>query len=427
MAFLLAIGFIVLVILGVPASMAIGAAVVGTLFVFGWTDSLYIIPTQILEGVNKSSLIAVPFFILAGNMMNAVGMTERIFAFANALVGHYRAGLAQVNVLSSMIFAGVSGSSTADMAGLGTVEIKAMREQGYPPDYAAAVTLASGLIGPIIPPSIALVVYGFLADESVGRLFLAGVIPGVLVGLSLMIFNRIAARKFDLPLTPKASFGEMKSKAKQGILALIAPIIILSSIIFGLTSPTEAGVLACAYAFVVGIMLNTMNLSKIQKAFIDTTLMTGTIMIIVGFSIVMGWIFTIEGIPQQMAQAFLSITSDWRVFLLLVIVLLLVLGCVVENIPLKLMLVPVLLPIVDQYGIDRVHFGLVLTLAVLMAHATPPLGLGLYIMTSVSGVPFERIVIAVLPFLIPLFTVLLMITFLPEIVLFLPDLIMGPK
>ena len=174
-------------------------------------------------------------------------------------------------------------------------------------------------------------------------------------------------------------------------------------------------------------MLNTMNLSKVQKAFIDTTIMTGTIMIIVGFSIVMGWIFTIEGIPQQMAQAFLSITSDWRVFLLLVIVLLLVLGCVVENIPLKLMLVPVLLPIVDQYGIDRVHFGLVLTLAVLMAHATPPLGLGLYIMTSVSGVPFERIVIAVLPFLIPLFTVLLMITFLPEIVLFLPDLIMGPK
>lgn len=427
MAFLLAIGFIVMVVLGVPASMAIGAAVVATLFAFGWTDSLYIIPTQILEGVNKSSLIAVPFFILAGNLMNSVGMTERIFAFANALVGHYRAGLAQVNVLSSMIFAGVSGSSTADMAGLGTVEIKAMREQGYPADYAAAVTLASGLIGPIIPPSIALVVYGFLADVSVGRLFLAGIVPGILVGISLMIFNRIAARKFKLPMTPKASFKEVRSKAKEGILALIAPFIILSSIIFGLTSPTEAGVLACAYALIVGFMLKTIDKTTIHKAFVDTSIMTGIIMIIVGFSIVMGWIFTIEGVPQQMAQAFLSVTDDWRIFMLLTIGLLLILGCVVENIPLKLMLVPVLLPIVDQYGIDRVHFGLVLTLVVLMAHATPPLGLGLYVITSVSGVPFERVVVAVLPFLIPLFTVLMIITFIPQTVLFLPDLLMGAE
>ena len=426
MAALLILGFFVLLLVGVPISMAMGAAVISTLVLFDWGDSLYILPTQILEGVNKPSLVAVPFFILAGNLMNAVGMTDRIFAFASSLVGHFRAGLAQVNVLASMIFAGVSGSSTADMAGLGAVEVKAMRERGYPADYAAAITLASGLIGPIIPPSIALVVYSFLSGVSVGRLFLGGVVPGVLVGLSLMIYNRVVAVKHGFPREPRASLAEVVATGKDGLLALAAPAIILSAITTGFTSATEAGVLACIYSLFVGFVFKTLKRETLWKAVTDTAMMSGVIMIIVGYSIAMGWIVTIEGIPQQLAEAFLAITDNTNVFLILVIFLLLILGCVIENVPLKLMLVPMLLPIVDQYGVDRVHFGLVLTVTVLMGHATPPMGLGLYVMTSVSGLPFEKVVVATAPFLIPLAAVLMLITYVPETVLFLPNLIMGP-
>ncbi len=426
MATLLIGGFFVLIMLGIPISFAMGASVIASLMFFGWSDSLYILPTQILEGVDKPALVAVPFFILAGNLMNAVGMTDRIFAFATSLVGHFQAGLAQVNVLSSMIFAGVSGSSSADMAGLGAVEVKAMRDRGYPPDFAAAITLASGIIGPIIPPSIALVVYAFLSGVSVGRLFLGGIVPGVLVGLSLMIYNRIIAKRRGFPREPKASFSQIIATGKDGILALIAPIIILTAITTGITSATEAGVLACVYSLFVGAVLRTLRWDAIWAAIANTTIMTGVVMIIVGYSIAMGWVLTIEGIPELLANSFLSLTEDKNVFLVLCIILILLLGCVIENVPLKLMLVPILLPIVDQYGIDRVHFGLVLTLAILMGHATPPMGLGLYILTSVSGVPFERIVIAVLPMLIPLAVVLMLITFIPELVLFLPDLFMGP-
>lgn len=427
MALLLLLGFFVLLLMGVPISMAMGAAIISTLVFFDWGDSLYILPTQILEGVNKPSLIAVPFFILAGNLMNAVGMTDRIFAFASCLVGHFRAGLAQVNVLSSMVFAGVSGSSTADMAGLGAVEIKAMRERGYPPEYAAAITLASGLIGPIIPPSIALVVYSFLSGVSVGRLFLGGVVPGVLVGLSLMIYNRVVASRYNFPREERATLREVVATGKDGLLALAAPAIILSAITLGFTSATEAGVLACCYSLLVGAIFKTLNKDALWKAVTDTAMMSGVIMIIVGYSIAMGWIITIEGIPGQLAQAFLAITDSKHVFLILTIGLLVMLGCVIENVPLKLMLVPILLPIVDQYGVDRVHFGLVLTLTVLMGHATPPMGLGLYVMTTVSGLPFEKIVVAVAPFLIPLAAVLMLITYVPETVLFLPNLIMGPE
>lgn len=426
MTTILVIGFFSLILLSVPISISMGAAVIVALLVSGWADTLYIVPTQVLEGVDKPALVAVPFFILAGNLMNAVGMTDRIFAFASSLVGHFKAGLAQVNVLSSMIFAGVSGSSSADMAGLGAVEVKAMRERGYPADYAAAITLASGIIGPIIPPSIALVVYSFLSGVSVGRLFLGGIVPGVLVGISLMVYNRIIADRRGFPRERRATLAEIVHSARDGILALVAPIIILAAITTGFTTATEAGVLACVYSLFVGAILGTLDKDRLWYAITSTVIMTGVVMIIVGFSIAMGWVLTIEGVPEQLTRSFLSLTEHRAVFLILVIGLIMLLGCVIEAVPLKLMLVPILLPIVDQYGVDRVHFGLVLTLTVLMGHATPPMGLGLYIMSSVAELPFERVVIAVAPLLIPLAVVLMLITYVPEFTLFLPNLIMGP-
>ena len=425
MAWVLFFGFIALVLVRVPITMAIGAAVLASLVLAGFHDELYIMPLQVLEGVDNPALLAVPFFIMAGNLMNAVGMTDKIFNFALSIVGHFRAGLAQVNVLSSMIFAGVSGAAVADCAGLGTVEIRAMRERGYPADFAAAITVASAVVGPIIPPSISLVIYAFLSNTSVARLFLAGIIPGLVIGAALMIFNRIIAIRRDFPREKRASLRQIGSTAVDGVLALIAPGIILGAIITGYTTATEAGVLACAYSLLIGLVYRTLTWESLWKALTDTMLITAVIMIIIGYSTVMGWLLAIEQIPQQLAEAVLLTTENRHVFLGMLIIFLLLIGTVVEGVPAKLILVPMLLPITDQFGIDRVHFGLIITNALLIGIATPPMGIGLYIMVEVGKVSFEKVTMAVLPMLIPLIVVLLLITYIPPLTLWLPNFIMG--
>ena len=427
MALVLFIGFIGLILLRVPVSMAIGAAVLLAFLTSEFSDALYIVPQQILEGVNKPSLAAVPFFIMAGNLMNAVGMTDRIFNFANALVGHFKAGLAQVNVLSSMIFAGVSGAAVADCAGLGAIEIKAMRDRGYSPDFAAALTVCSAVVGPIIPPSIGLVIYAFLAQQSVERMFLAGLVPGLIVGVSLMIFNRILVVVHDFPTQARVPMRETLRRGVDGVLALVAPGIILGSILGGIVTATEAGVLACMYCIVLGMCYRTLTPARFWQALTDTMLMTSVIMIIIGFSIAMGWLLAIEQVPARLGEAIFSLTDSQGVFLAIMLVFVLLVGCVVEGVPAKLMLVPMLLPITDSFGIDRVHFGIILQLALLIGIATPPMGIGLYIMVEVGKVPFERVAIAVLPFLIPLMVVLVMITYMPSLTLWLPDLVLGPE
>ena len=420
------IGFIILILLRVPISMAIGAAVLLTFATSEFSNSLYIIPQQVLEGVNKPSLAAVPFFIMAGNLMNVVGMTDRIFNFANAIVGHFRAGLAQVNVLSSMIFAGVSGAAVADCAGLGAIEIKAMRERGYKPEFAAAVTVCSAVVGPLIPPSIGLVIYAFLAQQSVERMFLAGLIPGLIVGGSLMLFNRLLAIRHNFPTQERAPLKEIRRAAVDGILALVAPGIILGSILGGFVTATEAGVLACVYSMALGLCYRSLTFDRLWQALTDTMLMTSVIMIIIGFSIAMGWLLAIEQVPQQIGDAVFSITDSRYVFLAIMLIFIILVGCVVEGVPAKLMLVPMLLPVTDSFGIDRVHFGIIIQLGLLIGIATPPMGIGLYIMVEVGKVPFERVTLAVIPFLVPLMIVLVLITYFPQISLWFPNLVLGP-
>ena len=427
MALTLFAGFIAMILLRVPISVAIGAAVVLAFLNSDFSDALYIIPQQILDGVNKPSLAAVPFFIMAGNLMNVVGMTDRIFAFASSLVGHFKAGLAQVNVLSSMIFAGVSGAAVADAAGLGTIEIKAMKERGYKAEFAAAVTVCSAVVGPLIPPSIGLVIYAFLAQQSVERMFLAGLVPGIVVGLALMSFNRFLAVRQNFPTQPKATRKEVQSHAVDGFLALIAPGIILGSILFGFVTATEAGVLACLYTIALGMFYRSLTFERFWRALTDTMLMTTVIMIIIGFSIAMGWLLAIEQVPQLLGDAMFSLTEDRDVFLALMLIFILLIGCVVEGVPAKLMLVPMLLPVIDAYGIDRVHFGIILQLGLLIGTVTPPMGIGLYIMVEVGKVPFEKVTMACLPFLVPLILVLIALTFIPGLSLWLPNLILGPE
>ena len=427
MAWILFGTFIALILMRVPISIAIGTATVLTFLTSDFSTALQIIPQQMLEGVNKASLTAVPFFIMAGNLMNATGVTERIFAFANALVGHLKAGLAQVNILSSMIFAGISGAAVADCAGLGAIEIKAMRERGYKPDFAAAITVASSVIGPLIPPSIGLVLYAFLAQQSIERMFLAGLIPGILVGLSLMLYVRFRAQFEEFPTQPRATVREVAGTAKHGFLALVAPAIILGSIMFGFVTATEAGVLACIYCILIGIWYKELTFRSFFAALSDTAMMTAVIMIIIAFSIAMGWLLAIDQTPQKLADFTFSFTENKNVFLGLLLIFIILVGCVVEGVPAKLILVPTLLPLIDAYGIDRVHFGIIIQLGLLLGIATPPMGIGLYIVAEVGRVRFEKVTMAVLPMLIPLFAVLLLLTYVPQTVTFLPDLILGPQ
>ena len=426
-ALILFAGFIGLILVGIPVSISIGAAVFATFLTSQFSDATYIIPQQLLEGVRKPSLTAVPFFIMAGNLMNTVGMTDRIFNFANSVVGHFKAGLAQVNVLASMVFAGVSGAAVADCAGLGMIEIKAMRERGYNPEFAAALTVCSAVIGPIIPPSIGLVIYAFLAQQSIERMFLAGLVPGLLVGLSLMVFNRILATRQHFPTQEKASRETILKTSLDGILALGAPGIILGAILFGFVTATEAGVLACLYTLVLGALYRSITLRGLYTALSDTMMMTTIIMIIIGFSTAMGWLLAIDQVPQHFGNFLFDFTDDKNVFLALMLVFILLIGCVVEGVPAKLMLVPMLLPIIDQYGVDRVHFGIIIQLGLLIGIATPPMGIGLYIVSEVGKVPFERLAIAVIPFLVPLIVVLLMLTYIPQLTLWLPNLVLGPE
>ncbi len=418
--------FLGLIALKTPVIMAIGVAVVGALVLAGFSNTLWIVPMKALEAASNASLLAIPFFVLAGNLMNAIGVTERIFNLANALVGHFKAGLAQVNVLASVMLAGGTGAATADIAGLGAVEIRAMREKGYSASFASAITVVSAIVAPFIPPSIPLVVYAFLANVSVARMFLAGIGPGLLVAISLMLFNRYLATKREFPVQERASLKIIRSPTLAGVAALIAPAILMGGILSGVATASEAGVLACAYVLFLGAVLRTLTLKALIKALTETVLITSMIMLIIGFAASMGWLMAIEQIPQDMARAIPDMIDTSLLFLLAVMISVLLLGCFIDGVTIKLLLVPILLPLVDAYGIDRVHFGIVLQMSLILGLATPPLGLGLFIVARLSGAPFEDIVKAVLPYFIPLVCVLAILATMPVFSLWLPNTLLGP-
>jgi tripartite ATP-independent transporter DctM subunit len=419
-------GFVLLIALRVPIAMAIGIAVVGALIAAGFANTLWIVPLKVMEGVDNVSLLAIPFFVMAGNLMNAVGMTGRIFNLANSLVGHFRAGLAQVNVLASLLFAGSTGAAVADIAGLGTVEIKAMRERGYRPAFAAAITTVSAIVAPFIPPSVPLVVYAFLSNTSVARMFLAGIVPAFVIASALMAFNRVLATRIEFPSQPRASAAEIWRHAIDGALALLTPAIIMAGILTGTTTAAEAGILACGYTLLLGVIYRTFRPRMIWDAVTETMLITSLIMIIIGFANAMGWLLAIERVPQNLAAAVPEVVGGAFTFLMVVIVTVLIIGCFIDGVTAKLLLVPILLPLVDGYGIDRVHFGIVMQMSLIIGLATPPLGLGLYIVSRIAVVPVEAVIVEVLPYFIPLVAVLGLLVVFPEISLFLPNLVMGP-
>lgn len=414
--------FLILILLRFPISISMGISSIIVLIIA--KKNLLIVPQYMASGVQDSALLAVPFFILAGNLMNRLKLTQRIFSFAQMLVGHLKGGLAQVNVLASMIFAGISGAALADCAGLGLIEINAMVSYGYRKRFAAAVTLASSVIGPIIPPSISMIIYAIMAEVSVGKLFVAGIFPGLLIGLSVMVMNYyFAARGIEVcPSAPRQPLPKIISSFIRNSLALLAPLIILWGLLGGIVTPTECGIIAILYSLLIAVIYRDVDLRELLEGFRDSIKSTSLIMFIIAVSTVMGWIYTSDGIPQKIAELLISYTQNKYAILALLNIFVLILGCILEPIPVLIITTPILLPVVQQIGVDLVHFGVIICYNAVLGIITPPMGIGLYVIMGIVDISFEELLKAVTWYLIPLITSLFLISFFPQLSLWLPNL-----
>ncbi|MGD8174476.1 TRAP transporter large permease [Marinimicrobium agarilyticum] len=377
-----------------------------------------------IGGLDSFTLSAIPFFILAGHLMNAAGFTERIFAFARALVGWAPGGLGHVNIGASVVFAGMSGAAVADAGGLGAVEIKAMRDAGYERGFSVGVTAASSTIGPIIPPSLPLIVYGVVAEVSIGRLFAAGLLPGLIMAIALMVMVHVTAVRRGFRREAAFSVRFALRAAKSAILPLLTPIIIVGGIVCGVFTPTEAAIAAVAFTMLVGcVLFRTLRWRAILDAMVATVETTASVLMIVASAALFAWVLTANQVADGLASGLLAMTSDKTAVLLLIMAIVFVVGFFMETIAAITILAPLVLPVALSVGIDPVHLGVVFVLNLMIGLLTPPVGMVLYVLAKVSRTPFEECVRATLPFLVPLFGVLLLLVFVPEIALYLPGLL----
>ncbi|WP_020694536.1 TRAP transporter large permease [Reyranella massiliensis] len=421
--------FVGLLILGVPIAFVLGIATTIYLVTTGIAP-LSAVPQRLFAGLDQFVLMSIPFFIMSGALMNEAQLTSRLVQFANHLVGRWRGGLAQVNVLSSMFFGGITGAATADVAALGPILIPAMEKQGYRRDFATAVTVASSLCGPLIPPSIPMLVYGISSGTSIGALFLAGLMPGVAVGLSMLVLNRYLVRNMPLEAPGPVSLGwiarsrDFVASFRVALLALMMPVIIVGGVVGGIVTPTESSVLAVLYAMVVGLSMRTLKPRAMWTLIVGAAITSATIMLIVAAANLLGWVLAFERIPQAVADGFLALTDNRWVFLCLVIVLLLIVGLFLETSGAIIILTPVLLPAALAYGFDPVHFGVILVFGLVIGLLTPPVGLCLFIGCSVGNVTIEQLTKALMPFVAVIVAVYLVFAFVPSASLWLPRLLM---
>lgn len=421
-ASLLLCGLIVLLLLGIPIALAMILS--STIFLLLTTSiPLTIVPQRLWGGLESFPLLAIPFFVLAGNLMNKTGGAERIFSFCLSVLGHIRGGLAHVNILASMIFAGMSGAATADAAGLGAIEIEAMRRDGYKVEFAAAITAASSTIGPIIPPSIPLVVYGVMAQVSVSQLFIGGFLPGILMGILMMAAVAIRARKENYPARPRATLRTVGREFLSSSLALLAPIIILGGIFSGVFTPTEAGIVASVYALLLGFVYRTVRLREIPAILQEAMLTTAQITFIVGAAGLFGWVITRAQVPAELSSMLVLMTGNKTVVLLLATVLVLFMGCFIDALALLIMMTPVLVPVGTAFGIDPLQMGLVLVLSCMIGLITPPVGLCLFIVCDIGKVSIGAVARECIPFYVGLGVCLFLLICFPQIVTFLPNLV----
>lgn len=461
---MLQIFFLVFMVAGVPVAIAMAGSSLVYILLTGNLPSFVVIH-RMISGIDSFPLLAVPFFILAGNLMNNAGITTRIFNFALALVGWLRGGLGHVNVLASVIFAGMSGTAIADAAGLGTIEIKAMKEHGYSSEFSVGVTAASATLGPIIPPSLPFVIYGMMANVSIGSLFLAGLMPGLLLTVLMMLTvtyfayknkwggdvkfsgSRFAKALVELGVVagwPLVLWGLIQIGAPpqitvmlgvvalffldklfkfEAVLPIMTPVLLIGGMTTGLFTPTEGAIAACVWAMVLGFAwYRTLKFKMFVKVCLDTVETTSTILFIVAAASIFGWMLTATGVTAGVAQWVLSFTHEAWVFLLLANLLMLFVGCFLEPTAAITILVPILLPITQQLGIDPVHFGVVMVLNLMIGLLHPPMGMVLFVLARIAKLSVERTTMAILPWLVSLLFSLGVITYVPQLVLWLPKM-----
>lgn len=421
MTAVLLISMLVLMALGIPIFLAI--CIPAAIYFMLVDPSLMLLVSQrMVSGVNNFSLLAVPFFILAGELMNEGNLTDRLFNFARKSVGQFPGGLGIANVIASCIFASMSGSAVADTAGLGRVEMQAMEEAGYDSEFSIGITVASSTIGPIIPPSINMVLFGSISGASIGALFLGGILPGLLMGISMIIIVVFLSIKRHYPVEVKASPKELCSSFLTSLPSMVTPLIIIGGILMGWFTPTEAATVAVAYSlFLSGVIYRDLNLKKIIRAFSSAVSSSGMILIIMGAANVFAYVLSREMIPQK-ALAFLLGFADNRALLwLLFLLFFFVVGMFMEVAAAIMVLVPILLPALNALGFDLVHFGVIMVLMLGVGLITPPVGMCLFVGSNVSGLPLNRVIRATAPYIIPVVIVVLICTFCPEVVMLLPN------
>lgn len=409
-------------IMNVPIAIAIGLSSVAAIFSSGAIPPIVLVQ-KMFTATDSFPLMAVPFFILAGSLMEFGGISRRLVDFANSIVGRFSGGLAFVAIIASMFFGAISGAAVATVAAIGTILIPAMVRRGYDKPFATAVQATAGTLGVMIPPSIPMIIYGVLTGVSIGALFMGGILPGILVGFSLMFVAWLISRKKGYRGDEKASLGKIFGTFKEAILALLMPVIILGGIYGGVFTPTEAAVVAVVYGFIVGFFVyKELNIKQLKDIFVTTVIGTAMIMFIIATSSVFSWILTAQQVPQAVASAILSISKSPVIILLLINLLLLFIGTFMETVAAIIILVPVLLPVVTQIGMDPLHFGIVLVVNLAIGMVTPPLGVCLFIGCSIADIKLEDITKAVWPFILIMVVDVLLLTYLPCISTIVPKL-----
>ncbi|MDR1932603.1 MAG: TRAP transporter large permease [Spirochaetales bacterium] len=420
---LLVVLFVVTLCIGVPIAFVLGLVPMIYLIAFQGTK-LIAIASRLYGGIDNYVLLALPFFVLAGNIMNYTGITKDLVNFARLLVGRVRGALAQVNIVVSIVFAGLTGAAVADTAAIGSILIPAMIEEGYSPEYSAAVTTTSSVLGPIIPPSIIMVIYASVTGESVGALFMGGFIPGLLVAASLMVLAAYYARKYNHPKrTERIPPAEALRIIRRSVIAILVPVIIIGGIMSGMFTPTEAASIACLYAFLVGIFYyKTLTVKALVDSLINAGIVASTILLIISTSQVFSMVLTLEKIPEHVAVIMTAVINNKYVFLFVINVLFFFMGMVMETAASVIMLTPILLPIALRFGIHPLHFALVMLVNLNIGLTTPPVGVCLFTAVPIAKVPMERMIPHVMPFVAAEMIAVFLITYIPDLVLVVPRL-----
>ena len=414
--------FILLLIIGIPISLVLAITSLAYLFLTDNITLLATIPQKMFSGMDNFGLLAIPLFMLAGELMNFGGITSRLIQFAKVLIGHFKGGLAYVSIIANMFLASILGSANAQAAMMSKVMVPEMEKEGYSREFSSALTLASSVVAPVIPPSMLFIIYGTLTGASIGDLFIAGIVPGILLGIGFIIVIGLMNMKENFPRSERGTLKDIFKGLLNVLPALLIPFIIIYGILSGIFTPTESATVACIIAVIIGFSYKQLKIKYLPEILLNTVVNTATITFLIVTASLFGYIIAYERIPQLMAESMLGISENPLVFLLLVNILLLLLGTVLDGIAALIILVPVLAPLLTTYQIDPVHFGVIITINLTIGLLTPPVGTGLFIVSSVAKVKIETLVKAIMPFLITTIAILMIITYWKDAVLWLPSL-----